>query len=76
MRKSHQRLRAALFATALGSVAMPALAHHGFGLFQMTVNKTWTGTITRMNLVNPHSYMEFDAVDENGKTLHMRCGLN
>jgi len=75
MRNSHQRLRPALLTAALCGVTMPALAHHGFGLFQMTIDKTWSGTITKMNLVNPHSYMELDAVDENGKTLHMRCEM-
>lgn len=72
---SHRILRPVVAAVALGSLAMPALAHHGFGLFQMDVNKTWSGTLTKMNLVNPHSYMELDTVDENGKTLHMRCEM-
>ena len=35
----------------------------------------WEGTLTKMNLVNPHSYMELDVVDENGKTSHMRCEM-
>jgi hypothetical protein len=75
MHKSHKILRSAVATIALGSLAAPALAHHGFGLFQMDVNKEWSGTLTKMNLVNPHSYMEFDTVDENGKTLHMRCEM-
>src|SRR5690606_42093155 len=36
---------------------------------------TWSGTLTKMNLVNPHSYMEFDSVDENGEVVHMRCEI-
>jgi hypothetical protein len=72
---SHKILRSAVAAAVFGSLATPALAHHGFGLFQMSVNKTWSGTLTKMNLVNPHSYMEIDTVDENGKTLHMRCEM-
>ena len=28
-----------------------------------------------MHFVNPHSYMEIDAVDANGKKLHMRCEM-
>src|SRR5690606_17093114 len=36
---------------------------------------TWSGTLTKMNLVNPHSYMEFDSVDENGEVVHMRCEM-
>ncbi|HET8699145.1 MAG TPA: DUF6152 family protein, partial [Gammaproteobacteria bacterium] len=65
---------AVVIAALSGGLAMPAHAHHGFGLFQMNVNKTWSGTLTKMNLVNPHSYMELDVV-ENGKTSHMRCEM-
>jgi hypothetical protein len=54
---------------------MPALAHHGFGLFQLDIDREWSGTITKMNLVNPHSYMELDAIDENGEVIHMRCEM-
>jgi len=75
MHMSHKLLLSAVSTAALSALAMPALAHHGFGLFQMDINKEWSGTLTQMNLVNPHSYMEFDAVDENGKPLHMRCEM-
>lgn len=68
-------LRTAVSAATLIGFALPALAHHGFGLFQLNVDKEWSGTITKMNLVNPHSYMELDVVDESGKTLHMRCEM-
>jgi hypothetical protein len=75
MHISHKRLRSAVAGAALSSLTMPALAHHGFGLFQLDIDREWSGTLTKMNLVNPHSYMELDAVDENGKTLHMRCEM-
>lgn len=68
-------LRSALATAALSSLALPSIAHHGFGLFQLNIDKEWSGTLTKMNLVNPHSYMELDVVDENGKTLHMRCEM-
>jgi hypothetical protein len=75
MYQLHRLLPAAISTAALTCLAMPALAHHGFGLFQLDIKKEWSGTITKMNLVNPHSYMEFDAVDENGNELHMRCEM-
>lgn len=75
MHMSRRLWWSAVSAAALTGLAVPALAHHGFGLFQMDTNREWSGTITRMNLVNPHSYMELDAVDENGQTLHMRCEM-
>ena len=72
---SRKLARSAVFASALAVLATPALAHHGFGLFQMDIMKKWSGTITKMNLVNPHSYMELDVVDANGKKVHMRCEM-
>ena len=68
-------LQSAIAAAVLGAAAVPASAHHGFGLFQLDIKKEWSGTLTKMNLVNPHSYMELDVVDENGNTLHMRCEM-
>ena len=72
---SHKLIRAAVASAALGCLTAPALAHHGFGLFQLDIKKEWSGTLTKMNLVNPHSYMELDVVDENGEVLHMRCEM-
>jgi hypothetical protein len=73
MHKS-QLLRAAV-AVAITSFTVPALAHHGFGLFQLDIKKEWSGTLTKMNLVNPHSYMELDVTGADGKPLHMRCEM-
>ena len=49
--------------------AGPALAHHGFGLFQMDKSMDYSGTLTKLELVNPHSYLYFDTVDADGKPL-------
>jgi hypothetical protein len=75
MRISQRLLRTAVATAIFACLAVPALAHHGFGLFQLEIKREWSGTLTRMNLVNPHSYMELDVVDENGNTLHMRCEM-
>ena len=75
MSVSHKIVRSTVFAVALGSLAAPALAHHSFGEFQMTVPLNLSGTLTDMHFVNPHSYMEIDAVDANGKKSHMRCEM-
>ncbi len=53
----------------------PALAHHGFGLFQMEKLADWSGTLTKFDLVNPHSYLYFDTVGADGKPLSMRCEM-
>ena len=52
---------------AAALVAAPALAHHGFGLFQMEKFADWSGTLTKFDLVNPHSYLWFDTVGVDGK---------
>ncbi|MGD8340945.1 MAG: DUF6152 family protein [Gammaproteobacteria bacterium] len=70
-----QPRKSAVLAAALASLAVPAQAHHGFGLFQLDINREWSGTITKMNLVNPHSYMEIDAIDENGDAVYLRCEM-
>jgi hypothetical protein len=68
-------LRSAIAAASLALFAVPASAHHGFGLFQLDIKKEWEGTLTKMNLVNPHSYMELDVTGADGKPLHMRCEM-
>jgi len=75
MHHSTNLLRVAVATASLACLAAPVMAHHGFGLFQLNIKKEWEGTLTKMNLVNPHSYMELDVVDENGKVLHMRCEM-
>src|SRR6188472_4302109 len=71
----HTVVRSIILAAILVGLAIPALAHHSFGEFQMDVPLKLTGTLTDMHFVNPHSYMEIDAVDANGKKLHMRCEM-
>jgi hypothetical protein len=44
-------------------------------MFDMSVAKHWSGTLTEMHLINPHSYMEIDVVDESGKKSHIRCEM-
>jgi hypothetical protein len=77
MRISHpsKTLRSAIAAVVFAAAAAPVLAHHGFGLYQLDINKSWSGTMTKMNLVNPHSYMELDVTGEDGQPLHMRCEM-
>jgi hypothetical protein len=72
---AHNVARSVVLSAALVGVAMPALAHHSFGEFQMDTPLKLTGTLTDMHFVNPHSYMEIDAVDANGKKVHMRCEM-
>jgi hypothetical protein len=66
---------AAAAATAALGVPSPALAHHGFGRFDRSKEVEFAGVITSMDFVNPHSYLHFDAVGPDGKTIAMRCEM-
>jgi len=58
-------------------LAMPAasFAHHGLGRFDRSQPVEITGTITRIDFVNPHSYLYVDVADANGETRAMRCEM-
>jgi hypothetical protein len=51
-------------------LAIPALAHHSFTMFDATKVITITGTVTDFQWTNPHSYIEIDVPDESGATKH------
>lgn len=74
LRRTHRPLVTLAVAGALVCMT-PASAHHGFGLFQMEKFADYSGTIVRFDLVNPHSYLFFDTVDADGKTVTMRCEM-
>ena len=45
-----------------------ALAHHSFAAFDMTNQKTVTGTVKKFNWTNPHTWVWVDVVNEQGVT--------
>ena len=51
------------------------LAHHGGGSFDLTRSVTYNGTLTRVELVNPHSWLYFDVTEPDGKVSHHRCEM-
>ncbi len=57
------------------ALAGTAAAHHGFGNFAMNKDIELTGFITRLDFVNPHSWVHFDVTDEKGQTAEYRCEL-
>ena len=75
MSMSQEFARLTMFAVALAGFATPSLAHHSFGEFQMNMPLTLSGTMTKMHLINPHSYMEIDTVGADGKKMRMRCEM-
>ena len=53
-----------------------ATAHHASAPhFLLSERVTVEGVITDFKLVNPHGYIYFDVIGENGKTVNWRCSL-
>jgi len=50
-----------------------AYAHHGAGLYDMRKNVELEGKLTRVDFVNPHTYVYFDVVGNDGKVIAMKC---
>jgi hypothetical protein len=67
--------RAVLVAIVLTVPALVerAYAHHGAGLYEMRKNVELEGTLTRVDFVNPHTYVYFDVVGNDGKVIAMKC---
>jgi hypothetical protein len=60
-------IRSFLFAVSLSVLAVPVLAHHGFGTFDLQRSVTFDNAVlVEVDFINPHSWMYFDVVDENG----------
>jgi hypothetical protein len=69
------RLGLAATAAAALTVSTTTLAHHGFGRFDRSKEVEFTGVITGIDFVNPHSYLHFDAVTADGENIAMRCEM-
>jgi len=70
------RMRHSLLVAGIASLCSQAVfAHHGFGRFDLSKHVSYSGTITRFDFVNPHSYVYFDTVDENGNVLSVKCEM-
>lgn len=67
-------LRMGLLAGAVCGAAS-ASAHHGFGNFAMNEDIELTGTITRLDFVNPHSWVHFNVSNADGTVTEKRCEL-
>jgi Family of unknown function (DUF6152) len=66
------RTRLALVAVGIGMViaARPLIAHHSFAAeFDAAKPFTLTGTVTKVDWMNPHSFFYIDVIDEQTKAV-------
>jgi hypothetical protein len=52
-----------------------AYAHHGAGRYDVSKKVALEGRLTRLDFVNPHSYVYFDVVGADGKVIAMKCEM-
>ena len=69
-------LRPVLCLTLSLAVVAPTSAHHGFGTFDLSSTVTFPdATLTRIELINPHSWLYFEVTDEDGQASEHRCEM-
>jgi hypothetical protein len=57
----------ALAATGVSLIAMPALAHHSFAMFDNTKIVEVSGTVSEFEYINPHSWVHIKANNPQGR---------
>ena len=68
-------IRRALFVIGLLACTTPGFAHHGAGSFELNKSVTFTGTLTKIELINPHSWLYFDVKEADGRVTKHRCEM-
>lgn len=59
-----------LAAAAIAGWSYPALSHHSHAMFDHTIEKTITGTVTNFSYRNPHVFLYVDVKGENGQVVN------
>ena len=70
-------MRTLFFGSFVASVlaATSADAHHSFGTFLMNENIELKGVVTKLDYVNPHSWLHLTATGPDGKTAEYKCEM-
>jgi hypothetical protein len=50
-------------------------AHHGGAEYELGKTVEFKGRLTRVDLINPHSWLYFDVTESDGKVSHHRCEM-
>lgn len=67
-------LRTTLFLFVLLSPKL-ALAHHGGAEYDLGKTVVFKGKLTKVDFINPHSWLYFDVAGDDGKVSHHRCEM-
>jgi hypothetical protein len=64
-------------ALVLAILVLPRIlfAHHGGSEYDLTKTVEFKGKLTRVDLINPHSWLYFDVTENDGKISHHRCEM-
>lgn len=60
---------------ALFTVPAVAFAHHGGAEYDLGKTVEFKAKLTRVDLINPHSWLYFDVTEKDGKITHHRCEM-
>ena len=52
-----------------------ALAHHGGAEYDLKTTVEYKGKLTRVDMINPHSWIYFDVPEKDGTVSHHRCEM-
>src|SRR5262245_22996653 len=50
-------------------------AHHGPGTFELSKTISLKGKLSKIDLINPHSWLYFENTEANGKLMRYRCEM-
>jgi hypothetical protein len=68
MKLQHPFLFAIFAAAFIAAAVAPAFAHHSFAAFDITTQKTVTGTVHKVDWTNPHIWLWIDVTNDKGTT--------
>jgi hypothetical protein len=69
-------MRSAVLIFLAASASAPlALAHHGGAEYDMSKTVEFHGKLTRVDMINPHSWLYFDVSEKDGSVSHHRCEM-
>jgi hypothetical protein len=69
-------IRAAVIVAVVVLLAAPTYAHHGGGTFELSKTVSFPNAkLTKLELINPHSWLYFETTEPDGKVQKHRCEM-